>query len=285
MGRVISLPAHRWTMIVMLLGSALAAPSWSQVSEVTASAPAPAEAGTTPAAALPVQTPSVLTTRTLAPTPRLPAPNALLPVPSWSEMNRMQKQTLAPLERDWDKLESSNKSKWLEVAARFPALPADEQTRLQERMRDWARLSPPERQQARAAFQVGQQLKTDARQAKWEAYQALPAEKRQELAEKAALKHALKPSTAKAKSGAEFGMQAKSNLIPALPIRFAVNSVSPSVLQAKPGATTVLINQINQINQLPTHQQAGQTKVLADPDLVDRKTLLPKHSLPIAAAH
>ncbi|MGS0759360.1 DUF3106 domain-containing protein, partial [Roseateles sp. GG27B] len=51
-------------------------------------------------------------------------------------MNRMQKQTLAPLERDWDKLESSNKSKWLEVAARFPALPADEQTRLQERMRD-----------------------------------------------------------------------------------------------------------------------------------------------------
>ena len=276
-----ALPAHRWTTAVFLLGSVLAVPAWSQVSEA-ASAQAAAEVGMTqPAAVPPVQPPGLPPSRPTASTARLSAPNALLPVPSWSEMNKTQKQTLAPLERDWDKLDSSNKSKWLEVAARFPALPADEQTRLQERMRDWARLSPPERQQARAAYQVGQQLKTDARQAKWEAYQALPAEKRQELADKAALKQVPKSLPPKTKGGADFGIQAKSNLIPAVPISFAVNSISPSVLQAKPGASTILINQIS---HLPAHQQAGQTKVLADPDLVDSKTLLPKHSLPAAAS-
>ena len=269
-----SLPLPRWTAAVALL-SVLATPALAQVSEAAPAAAAAELSMAVASAALPAQTPSLPTARTPLSTPRLPAPNALLPVPSWSAMNRIQKQTLAPLERDWDKLEPSSKSKWLEVAARFPALPAEEQARLQERMRDWARLSPPERQQARAAYQMSQQLKTDARQAKWEAYQALPAEKRQELADKAALKQAPKPITAKAKAGADFGTQAKSNLIPALPISFSVNSISPSVLQAKPGASTVLINQIK---HLPAHQQAGQTKVLADPELVDSKTLLPKHS-------
>jgi hypothetical protein len=276
-----SLPAHLWTTAVFLLGAVPAAPAWSQVSEAasaSASASAAAEVGMTqPVAVPPVPPPSRATVSTV----RLSAPNALLPVPSWSEMNKAQKQTLAPLERDWDELTASSKSKWLEVAARFPALPADEQTRLQERMRDWARLSPPERQQARAAYQVGQQLKTDARQAKWEAYQALPAERRQELADKAALKQAPKSLPPKAKGEADFRIQAKSNLIPAVPISFAVHSISPSVLQAKPGASTVLINQIS---HLPAHQQAGQTKVLADPDLVDSKTLLPKRSLPAAAS-
>jgi hypothetical protein len=277
-----SLPEHRWTIAVFLLGSVLAAPAWSQVSEA-ASAPVTSEGGMTPPVAVsPAQPPSLQPSRATPPTARLQAPNALLPVPAWSEMNKAQKLTLAPLERDWDKLDASNKSKWLEVAARFPALPADEQTRLQERMRDWARLSPPERQQARAAYQVGQQLKTDTRQAKWEAYQALPAEKRQELADKAALKQIPKSVASKTKTDTNSGIQTKSNLIPAVPISFAVNSISPSVLQAKPGASTVLINQIS---HLPAHQQAGQTKVLADPDLVDSKTLLPKHSLPGSVAH
>ena len=60
----------------------------------------------------------------------------------------------------------------------------------------------------------------------------------------------------------------------------AVKGVTLSILQAKPGATTVLINTIK---VLPAHQQAGQTKVFADPDLVDSKTLLPKRRMVAAS--
>lgn len=203
--------------------------------------------------------------------PILGAGTALLP-PAWLGLSVTQKKILAPLERDWDGLDAGRKSKWLEVAQRFPALPAEEQARMQERMRDWTRLSAVERQQARAGFQAAaQQLNPGDRQAKWEAYQALPPEKRQQLAEKAAKKQA--PKKVGVPTAAAIQSQSKSNLVPALPKNLPVKPVAPSLLQAKPGVSTVLITQTA---LRPSHQQAGQTKVWADPTLVDSKTLLPK---------
>jgi len=203
--------------------------------------------------------------------PILGAGTALLP-PAWHGLSATQKKILAPLERDWDGLDAGRKSKWLEVAQRFPALPADEQARMQERMRDWTRLSAAERQLARAGFQAAaQQLNPGDRQAKWEAYQALPPEKRQQLADKAAKKQA--PKKVGVPTAAAIESQNKSNLVPALPKNLPVKPVAPSLLQAKPGVSTVLITQTA---LRPSHQRAGQTKVWADPNLVDSKTLLPK---------
>ncbi|MET0519967.1 MAG: DUF3106 domain-containing protein, partial [Burkholderiaceae bacterium] len=181
---------------------------------------------------------------------------------------------LAPLERDWNSLDDTSKSKWLETVPRFFALSADDQGRVHERMRAWARLSPAERQQARYAYHVALHLKANEREAKWEAYQALSPEKRRELAEKAVDKLAKQP--VKPGSAERLGAQAKSNVIPAAPKISPAKPVSPSVLQAKPGATTILITQAKA--PPPAHQQAGQTKIFADPDLVDSKTLLPKHA-------
>lgn len=203
---------------------------------------------------------------------QMAAPSTLLPPPTWAALSRSQQLALSPLERDWDKLDPARKSKWLEVAARFLALPSEEQARMHERMRAWARLSPAERQQARIGYQVAQQVKADERQAKWEAYQALSPERRQELAEKAAQKQQ-KPGGKQA--DARLGTQTKSNLVPAAPKNQLVKPVAPSVVQAKPGVSTVLITQAK---QLPSHQQAGQTKIFADPTLVDSKTLLPKRT-------
>jgi hypothetical protein len=199
-----------------------------------------------------------------------PPPTAFTP-PMWAGLSRTQQIALAPLERDWDKLDPARKSKWMEIVPRFMALSSDEQARMHERMRAWTRLSPAERQQARIGFQVAQQLTGEDRQAKWEAYQALSPEKRQELAEKAAQKLLIKPAGPHPAGLLE--PQAKSNLVPAPRKDLPVVPVAPSVLQAKPGVTTVLINQAKTV---PAHQQAGQTKVLADPALVDSKTLLPK---------
>lgn len=239
-------------------------------------ASAPALAVDAPASSpLPRPAPPAAAIKPLAPTVALPhAATPLLPPPNWQGLNAAQKTALAPLEKDWDKLDEFRKGKWLEVANRYASLPAAEQARLQERMHDWARLSPVERQRARVGFQVAQQVKPDERQAKWEAYQALSPEERQALAEKAQKKQARKAPELPAPTLDINGVQTKSNRVPTAPKVALGKSVAPSVVQAKSGASTVLINQTR--NQPPAHQQAGQTKVFADPSLVDSKTLLPK---------
>ena len=210
----------------------------------------------------------------IASKPLLTVPAKLFPAPTWTILTPSQKIALQPLERDWDGLDNSSRSKWLSIAGRFSALPADDQARLHERMRAWARSSPAERQQARITFREAKQMAAGQREAKWEAYQALPPEKRQELADKAAQKLVAKPPPKL--TAANNTPQLKSNLVPAALKGQPVKAVAPSVLQAKPGATTVLITQSK---TMPAHQQAGQTKVFADPDLVDSKTLLPKRRL------
>ena len=214
------------------------------------------------------------------PAPTKPSP--MLAAPDWAGLTQAQKEALAPLERDWNGLDDARKSKWLEIAPRFAALPPQERERIHERMRAWASLSPVERQQARVGYQMIQQLKTHDREAKWEAYQALSPERRQELAEKAAQKQAPKKPCLTGVGGkhcAETNLEAtpKSNLVPPPPRIEPAKPVSPSVVQAKPGVSTILITQAT---MPPAHQQAGQTKVWADPELVDSKTLLPKKPSP-----
>ena len=256
--------------IAGLLTLALAlAPLIARGQSDAASAPESAASAATAPAPVPAQmVPAPITAAPVA------APTTLLAPPDWPALAPTQRLALAPLERDWNDLDQTRKYQWLEIAARFPTLPAEEQARLHERMRDWSRLSTAERQQARFSYQVAHQLRAREREAKWEAYMALPLEKRKELAEKAEIKQSAKPRSLLLNK-TEAGPQTKSNLVPSAPRILNTKPVSPSVLQAKPGATTVLITQTN---TPPAHQQAGQTKVFADPDLVDSKTLLPKRS-------
>lgn len=202
-----------------------------------------------------------------------PSPARSLVAPDWQSLSPAQRAALAPLAKDWNALDDTRKSKWLEVAGRFPSLPPEEQSRMQERMRDWTRLSAAERQQARLGFQVAQQLKTGDRQAKWEAYKALPPERREQLAEQAKLRQkAQKSGTTSADANRP---QSKSNLVPNPARMLPSKPVAPSLLQARPGASTVLISQGA---AMPAHQRAGKTKIWADPSLVDGKTLLPKRA-------
>ncbi|XHS78232.1 DUF3106 domain-containing protein [Burkholderiaceae bacterium UC74_6] len=243
----------------LLAACAFLVPTGSWAQDAAASAPAPTASFAVPEPA------------------RLKPPSSLETVPEWPGLTAAQRQALAPLERDWAGMDATQRSKWLEIAPRFAALPEAKRERLHERMRDWVNLSPLERQQARVGYRWAQQVNNaDDRAAKWEAYQALPAEKRRELAEKAAHKQAAKPCAQGAKcptATADLDAKPKSNLVPPLPKPAPAKAVAPSVVQAKPGATTVLITQAT---IPPAHQQAGQTKVWADPELVDSKTLLPK---------
>ncbi|MDR7268440.1 hypothetical protein J2X20_001069 [Pelomonas saccharophila] len=223
--------------------------------EAAASAPAPVAAPAKPRPATTV----------------MPPVSALAAVPNWQSLTPTQRELLAPLAKDWDKLGPNQRSKWLNATPRLATLPEPELARLHERMRDWAYLTPAERVDARVSFQVAKQVDAEERQAKWEAYQALPPEKRQELADKAVARRQAKASAPTPKPPVAAGP--KSNIVPAAPKMVTPVPVAGSLVQAKPGATTVLITRGL---ARPAHHAAGEAKVVADPSLVDPKTLLPK---------
>lgn len=199
---------------------------------------------------------------------------------AWSRLSGAQRQTLAPLARDWQSLDDDRKRKWLELANRYPSLPAPQQQRIQQRMADWARLTPQQRGQARANFQQAQQIPAPNRQAQWEAYKALPQEEKDALARKAAAA-ASTPSPVRPLRTAPLDAQApKSNTVspvPAAPARV----VAPTVVQTGPGASTRLVTSATP--KPPQHQPAGGPKIDVRERAIDRATLLPRRSLAEAA--
>jgi hypothetical protein len=191
---------------------------------------------------------------------------------AWSSLTAAQKNALAPLQRDWPTIDASGRDKWLEVAGRFPSMSGAERQRVQDRMAEWSRQSPKQRAQTRLQFQEARQVSPADRQAKWQAYQALPEEQRRELADRA--RPALNNPTAVvgSENRGEGAADSKRNIVqpqrstPARP-------VAPTVVQAKPGATTTLMSAPP---SPPVHNQAGLPKIAATEGFVNPSTLLPK---------
>ncbi len=93
----------------------------------------------------------------------------------------------------WETLPPERKRKWLEVAANYPKLTPEAQQHVQQRMGEYARLSPEERVTARENFRSAYELPADKRQEKLQQYQDLPDEKKRALAEQAAKKQKPEP--------------------------------------------------------------------------------------------
>lgn len=200
--------------------------------------------------------------------------------PTWARLSAAQRQALSPLQRDWASIDASRKQKWLEVAARFPAMPADERQRVQERMAAWAALTPAERTRARMQFQESRLISPEERQARWEAYQALPEDERVALAQRAkqaaraasTAASSIPSASARPASGAGGTAVAKNNVV--APVRVQPSRpVAPTVVQAKPGVTTTTMSTRA---SPPAHHQPGLPKIVASPGFVDPATLLPK---------
>ena len=189
--------------------------------------------------------------------------------PAWPALSAQQRSVLEPLQRDWHTIDAARKAKWLEVAARFPSMPAEERQRVQERMADWARMSPAERGRARLNFQESKQFTREQKQERWEAYQALPDEQRRALAERA------KPAVDARKAAPLATAVPKQTPQAARPAASAplFKPVAPTIVQAKPGATTTLMTRRA---EPPAHQKPGQPKIAAKPDQVNSQTLLPQ---------
>jgi hypothetical protein len=188
----------------------------------------------------------------------------------WRDLKPSQQAVLKPLEREWPGIAAPHKQKWIELSAGFSKRSPAEQSRIQERMAEWARMTTQERGQARLNFQEAKQINATERKARWDAYQALPAERKQQLAERAAPAPAAKVPRLEP-GGRE--SQAKSNIVPNPAAAASPKVVAPAVVQARPGATTTLITKRP---TPPSHQQTGLPKIAATPEFVNKATLLPQ---------
>jgi hypothetical protein len=186
--------------------------------------------------------------------------------PEWQALTPEQRDALAPLHREWAGIDGVRRQKWLEIAARFPSLPPDERNRIHARMEDWAKLSPAERGQARLQFQETRQISPQQRAALWDAYLALPAEQRQALAERAKTV----PRAPVAKSGTTTKPAPDR---PAAKAGASPTAVAPTLVQARPGASTTLITK----SPTPaTPPRTGAVPIAVPPEMIDRTTLLPQ---------
>jgi hypothetical protein len=177
---------------------------------------------------------------------------------AWSKLTPAQQAALEPLAREWASIDGNRKQKWLEIAERLPRMSAAERARMQTRMAEWTRMTPQQRAQVRLYFQEAKQVAPQHRKESWDAYLALPAEQRRQLAERAT----------------------KSNIVVAPEAAAVPRPVAPTVVQAQPGATTTLMSRRP---TPPPHQQTGLPKIAATPEFVDRATLLPQRGAQGAA--
>lgn len=196
--------------------------------------------------------------------------------PAWTELSANEQRALEPLRAQWPTIDPARKAKWREVASKYHSLSPAEQQRLRARMADWDGMSATQRTEARTRFRESNELPASERQARWEAYQSLSPEQREELAARAASR----PSALGSAKGAGPDAHTLADE-PGKKLAEAARPVGPGVVQARPGAST---RPILQAPAPPRHQQPGLPKIAATPGFVDSNTLLPKRGPQGAAA-
>jgi Protein of unknown function (DUF3106) len=207
---------------------------------------------------------------------------------NWQLLSTQEKTILAPLASQWPGMNEQVRDKWRTVARSYSQLPPDAQARVRERMKQWSQASPKERSEARLRFQNARELPHEARQQKWQAYQALSPQTKAELAQQAQRKKAPVPlaasqagpreaaqAAANKASNSSANLTHKANVVPSAALSTpATQAVAPALVKAGQGATTSLVTQSTP--KPPLHQQTGMPKIAATKTFVDPKTLLPK---------
>ncbi len=105
--------------------------------------------------------------------------------PTWLQLSAQQQRILAPLKADWPQFNHDRKKKWLEIAARYPAMSPQQQQTLQKRMNEWAHMSPEKRRLARENYLSTAKSPLQNRRQAWEQYNKLPEAERARLKEEA----------------------------------------------------------------------------------------------------
>ncbi len=105
--------------------------------------------------------------------------------PLWRELSPAQQEALGPLRTEWDTIDGARKKKWLALSRRFGSMNETERARVHERMRQWMRLTPEQRNLARENFNKARSLAPSDKAATWESYKQLTPGEKQRLAQSA----------------------------------------------------------------------------------------------------
>ena len=113
---------------------------------------------------------------------------SLLPLaqPLWSNLKPAQQTVLAPFTGQWNSLPVEEKLAWVAVADRYPKMSHAEHSKVDLRIREWARLTPDQRRQARANYRLAKQLPQDERVAQWHQYNTMTDEQKKVLQQSSA---------------------------------------------------------------------------------------------------
>ena len=108
---------------------------------------------------------------------------SLLPLaqPLWSNLKPAQQTVLAPFTGQWNSLPVEEKLAWVAVADRYPKMSDAEHSKVDLRIREWARLTPDQRRQARANYRLAKQLPQEERVAQWHQYNTMTDEQKKVL--------------------------------------------------------------------------------------------------------
>lgn len=137
--------------------------------------------------------------------------------PDWQSLTADQKRTLEPLRGIWPSMDEQEQAVWRLVANHMQNKPPRLQERLQKRMKKWSALTPGERARARLNFmQIARRYDVKHRETQWSHYRSPPS------------KAASRPERAEP----------------------ALRAQAPALAQVLPGATTVLLSRLNDVEEL-----------------------------------
>jgi hypothetical protein len=103
---------------------------------------------------------------------------------TWVQLTEAQRRVLNPLALEWDTLRPWQREKMLDIARDYPKMSTKKQALVQERLSNWSRMTPYERENARKRHQQFQSLPEDKKNElgkKWQEYQKLPETERARL--------------------------------------------------------------------------------------------------------
>jgi hypothetical protein len=143
---------------------------------------------------------------------------------TWANLSPKQQAALEPLAGEWPKMGESHKEKWLVISKKFGQMKPEEQQRLHERMRDWAKLTPGQRSAARTNYARAKKLDAEEKHEQWNKYQQLTAEQKKKLAQAKLPKRVAKLPTAPSSAAPAIQLPAEALERPVPPPVMPVNS-------------------------------------------------------------
>ena len=178
-----------------------------------------------------------------APSASQPTPSKLTKKPDtkplWNELTPVQQHALAPLAGEWNKMTLNGKEKWLVIGNKFAAMTPAEQERMQERMRDWVKLTPVQRRSVRESYTRAKKLDADKKSAQWKEYQQLSDEQKKKLSQAKLPKHvaALPATQSKAAPTIQLPQEAREQTLVPSPPTIVAPPAAPSPAPAAPAET------------------------------------------------